>query len=153
MLELDNYNYTSKEYSLFFKLSQQIGLLEDREKTFIKGICKRVSKSKSVLYVLKDDNRIIRLIAISVTSFEEQPSLQIDYRFVSEVYRSKNLSILDNLKPFRYLIELVISIFTKIRNEVGLRYIILLPDNDELKDKYVKVGFSLLDKEWMYLKL
>ncbi len=27
------------------------------------------------------------------------------------------------------------------------------PDNDNLKDKYKKVGFLTLNEDWMYLKL
>ena len=37
--------------------------------------------------------------------------------------------------------------------KIGLRYIVLSPDNDDLKDKYVKVGFKKLNKEWMFFKI
>jgi hypothetical protein len=67
----------------------------------------------------------------------------------------KKIEILDNNKPFRYLIEFVIAVAKKIQSEVGLRYIILSPDNDNLKDKYNNLGFQKLYKsiEWMYLKI
>jgi len=53
----------------------------------------------------------------------------------------------------QYLIKLAILIAEKISLEVGLKYIVLSPDNDNLKEKYKKVGFSTLNEDWMYLKL
>ncbi len=148
MLKLENYNRNSRDYNLAITILKNITLSDDietqnREKLFIKDISNRVSKSKTVLYLLKN----------SVTSINEQPSLQIDYIFVSNLYRGKSMKILDNCKPFRYLIEFVINMAKKIQTDVGLRYIILSPDNDELKEKYNKVDFQHLNREWMYMKI
>ncbi|MGB3750660.1 MAG: hypothetical protein WA945_03775, partial [Arcobacteraceae bacterium] len=106
----------------------------NRETIFIEDICKRVSKSKSVLYCLEFQNEIIGLVAISTTEQNQQPSLQIDYILVNHSYRGKVLKSLDTNKPFRYLIELVIDIATEIQKKVGLRYIVLSPDNYNLLD-------------------
>lgn len=158
MLEIKNYNTHSIEYNLPIKLLDKIVLSESleassRETLFIKDICKRIKKSKSVLYVLKNDDDIIGLIALSVTSIEEQPSLQIDYILVDKKHQGKDLEILDNCKPFRYLIEFAIDLAESLQPKIGLRYIVLSPDNDNLKEKYNKVGFQNLNNEWMYLKI
>ena len=156
MLEIINYNSSSSSYNLYTTILKKLQFSDDiqqsnREELFIKDVCTRVSKSKSVLYVLEFEEKIIGLIALSATSITDQPSIQIDYIFVSNSFRNKNLEILNDFKPFRYLINLAISLAEDMSKKLGLRYIVLSPDNDDLKDKYVKVGFKKLNKEWMFL--
>ena len=158
MLEISKYSKESSTYSLYTNLLSKVQLSKDiensnRESLFIKDICKRVEKSKTVLYVLKNNEEIIGLISLSATSIEDQPSMQIDYIFVSENYRGTPLEILDNLKPFKYLIEIAINLAKKLRLELGIRYLVLSPDNNDLKAKYKKVDFQSLNKDWMYLKV
>lgn len=158
MLEIINYNSSSSSYSLYTSILKKLQFSDDiqqsnREELFIKDVCTRVSKSKSVLYVLEFEEKIIGLIALSATSITDQPSIQIDYIFVSNSFRNKNLEILNDFKPFRYLINLAISLAEDMSKKLGLRYIVLSPDNDDLKDKYVKVGFKKLNKEWMFFKI
>lgn len=83
----------------------------------------------------------------------DQPSVQIDYIFVSQSFRSQNLEILNNLKSFRYLINLAISIAEDMSKKLGLRYIVLSPDSDNLKEKYLSVEFKKLNKSWMFFKI
>ena len=90
---------------------------------------------------------------MSTTSFEEQPSLQIDYIFVNDKYRGVVVEELDNCKPFRYLVEFAINIANEIKRIVGLRYLLLSPDSDELKEKYKQVDFRELNDDLMYFKL
>jgi len=118
MLNIENYNVKNIPYNLSVNLLNKL--------------------------ILTDDMDVIGLIALSVASIEEQPSLQIDYILVNKVYQGK---------PFRYLIEFTIDLANKLQLEIGLRYIILSPDNDGLKYKYKQVGFSELQENWMYLKL
>ena len=158
MLEIINYNSSSSSYNLYTSILKKLQFSDDiqqsnREELFIKDVCTRVSKSKSVLYILEFEEKIIGLIALSATSITDQPSIQIDYIFVSNSFRNKNLEILNDFKPFRYLINLAISLAEDISKKLGLRYIVLSPDNDDLKDKYVKVGFKKLNKEWMFFKI
>lgn len=158
MLEIINYNSSSSSYNLYTSILKKLQFSDDiqqsnREELFIKDVCTRVSKSKSVLYVLEFEEKIIGLIALSATSITDQPSIQIDYIFVSNSFRNKNLEILNDSKPFRYLINLAISLAEDMSKKLGLRYIVLSPDNDDLKDKYVKVGFKKLNKEWMFFKI
>ena len=158
MLEIISYNSSSSSYNLYTTILRKLQFSDDiqqsnREELFIKDVCTRVSKSKSVLYVLEFEEKIIGLIALSATSITDQPSIQIDYIFVSNSFRNKNLEILNDFKPFRYLINLAISLAEDMSKKLGLRYIVLSPDNDDLKDKYVKVGFKKLNKEWMFFKI
>ena len=158
MLEIINYNSSSSSYNLYTSILKKLQFSDDiqqanREELFIKDVCTRVSKSKSVLYVLEFEEKIIGLIALSATSITDQPAIQIDYIFVSNSFRNKNLEILNDFKPFRYLINLAISLAEDMSKKLGLRYIVLSPDNDDLKDKYVKVGFKKLNKEWMFFKI
>jgi hypothetical protein len=158
LLEIINYNSSSSSYNLYTTILKKLQFSDDkqranREELFIKDVCTRVSKSKSVLYVLEFEEKIIGLIALSATSITDQPSIQIDYIFVSNSFRNKNLEILNDFKPFRYLINLAISLAEDMSKKLGLRYIVLSPDNDDLKDKYVKVGFKKLNKEWMFFKI
>lgn len=37
--------------------------------------------------------------------------------------------------------------------KLGLRYIVLSPDSDNLKEKYLSVGFKKLNKDWMFFKI
>ena len=104
----------------------------NREELFIKDVCTRVSKSKSVLYILEFEEKIIGLIALSATSITDQPSIQIDYIFVSNSFRNKNLEILNDFKPFRYLINLAISLAEDMSKKLGLRYIVLSSNNEPL---------------------
>lgn len=158
MLEIINYNSSNSSYNPYTSILKKLQFSDDvqqsnREELFIKDVCTRVLKSKSVLYVLEFEEKIIGLIALSATSITDQPSIQIDYIFVSNSFRNKNLEILNNFKPFRYLINLTISLAEDMSKTLGLRYIVLSPDNDDLKDKYVKVGFKKLNKEWMFFKI
>ena len=158
MLEIINYNCSSSSYTLYTTILKKLQFSDDiqqsnREELFIKDVCTRVSKSKSVLYVLEFEEKVIGLIALSATSITDQPSIQIDYIFVNNSFRNKNLEILNDFKPFRYLINLAISLAEDMSKKLGLRYIVLSPDNDDLKDKYVKVGFKKLNKEWMFFKI
>ena len=158
MLEIINYNSSSSSYNLYTAILKKLQFSDkiqqaNREELFIKDVCTRVSKSKSVLYVLEFEEKIIGLIALSATSITDQPSIQIDYIFVSNTFRNKNLEILNDFKPFRSLINLAISLTEDMSKKLGLRYIVLSPDNDDLKDKYVKVGFKKLNKEWMFFKI
>jgi hypothetical protein len=51
------------------------------------------------------------------------------------------------------LIEFSINLAKDLKKVIGLRYIVLSPDNDELKQKYLSVDFKELNQEWMFLKI
>ncbi len=159
MLELKKYTSRNASYRLGIDVLSSIEFSEDleqsqREKHFIEDICKRVQKPSTVLYQLKNNDDTLGLIALSVSSIGEFPSLQIDYLFINCSYRGKTLAILDNLKTSTYLIEFAIEVAKEIQEIAGLRYLVLLPDNDKLQNVYKHMGFSTLPKQnWLYIKL
>ena len=159
MLELKKYTSKNVSYRLsidilsYVKLSIHVEQAQ-RERNFIDDICNRVQKSSTVLYILKDDNNTLGFVALSVSSIGDFPSLQIDYLFVSHAFRGKSLEILDNLKASTYLIEFAIELAKKIQELAGVRYLVLLPDNNKLQDVYKNMGFLNLPKQdWLYIKL
>ena len=159
MLELKKYTSQNTSYRLGIDILSQVKLStqleqEQREKDFIEDICKRVQKSSTVLYRLNHNEDTLGFIALSVSSIGDFPSLQIDYLFVNHTFRGKSLEILDNLKTSTYLIEFAIELAKEIQELAGLRYLVLLPDNNKLQDVYKNIGFLNLPKqEWLYIKL
>ena len=159
MSELKKYNASNANYRLSIDILSDLKLSTNldnaqREKLFIEDICKRVQKNGTVIYLLRDGNETFGFIALSVSSIDTFPSLQVDYIFVSEPYRGVPLEKLDNSKTSTYLMEFAIEIAKEIQNQVGLRYLVLLPDNDRLQSVYKDMGFQVLPKnEWMFIKL
>jgi len=158
LIEIQSYDSSSPTYRLYSKILDNVELshdldLSNRESLFIKDICKRIEKSKTVLYILKNDDDIIGLVALAATSIKDQPSVQIDYIFVSQKYRGQRIEQLDNCKPFKYLIDISVNIAKDFKSAIRLRYLVLSPDNDDLKEKYKQVNFQKLDNDWMYLKI
>jgi len=157
--ELKKYNASNANYRLSIDILSDLKLSTNldnaqREKLFIEDICKRVQKNGTVIYLLRDGNETFGFIALSVSSIDTFPSLQVDYIFVSEPYRGVPLEKLDNSKTSTYLIEFAIEIAKEIQEQVGLRYLVLLPDNDRLQSVYKDIGFQVLPKnEWMFIKL
>ena len=159
MSELKKYNAANANYRLsmdilsYLKLSTSLDNSQ-REKLFIEDICKRVQKNGTVIYLLRDGSETFGFIALSVSSIDTFPSLQVDYIFVSEPYRGVPLKTLDDSRTSTYLIEFAIEMAKDIQERVGLRYLVLLPDNDRLQSVYKDMGFQVLPKkEWMFIKL
>ena len=159
MSELKKYNASNANYRLPIDILSDLKLSTNldnsqRERLFIEDICKRVQKNGTVIYLLREGNETFGFIALSVSSIDTFPSLQVDYIFVSEPYRGVPLEKLDNSKTSTYLIEFAIEIAKEIQEQVGLRYLVLLPDNDRLQSVYKDMGFQVLPKkEWMFIKL
>ena len=69
-------------------------------------------------------------------------------------YRGLILNELDNVKASEYLVELAISIAKNLQSIVGLKYIVLLPDNKELEKTYNNLNFNKLNKDgWMFISI
>ena len=107
-----------------------------------------------MLYLLKHNKETLGFIALSVSSIGDFPSLQIDYLFVSHAFRGRKLEVLNNLKTSEYLVDFTIEVAQEIQELAGLRYLVLLPDNDKLQRVYKEIGFLNLPKQdWLYIKL
>ena len=136
MSELKKYNALNANYRL------SIDILSD------------LTLSTNLDNSLREGEETFGFIALSVSSIDTFPSFQVDYIFVSEPYRGVCLENLDNTKTSTYLIEFAIEIAKEIQDQVGLRYLVLLPDNDRLQSVYKEMGFQVLPKkEWMFIEL
>jgi len=159
LLDLLKYNHKSTSYRLSIEILKDVELSDklensQREESFIEDICNRIQKAGTVLYVLKNENTTLGLISLSASSIDDFPSLQVDYLFVNNSYRGRKLDILDDTKTSNYLIEFSIEIAKELQKIVGLKYLVLLPDNDKLKSIYKDMGFKQLNKQnWMFIKL
>lgn len=159
MLELQKHTFKNASYRLGIDVLSSIELSKDvnqsqREKNFIEDICKKVQKPSTVIYLLKHNKETLGFIALSVSSIGDFPSLQIDYLFVNHTFRGKQLEVLDNLKTSAYLVDFAIEVAQEIQELAGLRYLVLLPDNDKLQKVYKEIGFLNLPKQdWLYIKL
>lgn len=162
-INIECYNSTSSNYHLSKKLIEKLELSskpqqKEREILFIEQVCKNVRKSKSVLYVLSLDNQYLGLVATSVTAIADFPSVQIDFIFTDNRFRGQELEVIDNMRVSEFLIDLVINEAKEIQQKVGLKYIVLLPDNDKLIARYKELGFNTLNHKvneegWMFLPI
>jgi len=159
LLKLKKYTSKNSPYQLHIEILSNVECTNNfeqgqRERIFIKDICKRVLKSSTVLYVLRNKEKTLGFIALSVNSIDSLPSLQVDYLFVSNPYRGVLLEELKNTKTSIYLIEFAIEIAKEIQDKVGLRSLVLLPDSQRLEKIYKDIGFQKFSKkDWMFFKL
>ena len=159
MIELKKYNSKNSPYQFHVKILSDIELSSNseqaqRETIFIKDICNRVLKSSTVVYTLQNEGKTLGFVALSVSSIDSFPSLQVDYLFVSSQYRGVVLEELEDTKTSIYLIEFAIEIAKEMQEKVGLRYLVLLPDDERLQKVYRDIGFAKFSKkDWMFFKL
>jgi GNAT superfamily N-acetyltransferase len=127
----------------------------EREELFIKDIAKRITRKETVLYLLKDVTHLYGFVALSASSIGEFPSLQIDYLFVDARFRGQALEVLEHERVSTYLLDFSTNLAIELQERIGLRYLVLLPENERLEDFYGEYGFDYLPghKPWMYLKL
>ena len=159
MIEFKKYTAKNSHYQLHREILSTLKLSlnmeqAQRENIFIKDICNRVLKSNTVIYMLRYGEKTLGFIALSVSSIDSFPSLQVDYLFVDSTYRGVVLEGLEDTKSSIYLIEFAIEIAKEIQDQVGLRYLVLLPDDKRLEKIYQEIGFlKFPKKDWMFFKL
>ena len=151
---------TSKVYGYKKGLFDSFGfhtdpIRADRERALLKASLKQVEKGKSVAYLLQFSEENLGFLALSVTSVNDFPSLQIDYLLVSSEYRSQKYQFLEDNTVSEYLILLALHVANEIKDKAGMKYLVLYPDklNEKLIKRYKKIGFTQLNKEWMFIKL
>lgn len=111
---------------------------DDRQKQFIKALCKGCQKNDTVIYCLSIDKNICGMVGLSVSRVDNIPCLHVDYIFVKEDYRKNTYKELDNKKISEYLMSISISLATEIKEKAGLRWLVLNPDNSELEKFYIE---------------
>jgi len=117
-----------------------------REKELMDSILHTLKKGEVVIYLLQDENELIGFIAISASKLKSNqfsiPGIEIDYLFIDKKYRGKVLEKL-NQKASVYLLDFVEKMAKRLKEEIGLKGIILYPDmQDETLIKfYMELGF------------
>lgn len=174
-MEFQSYNRTRDPRRLAITISQNITFHPDsererREKGFIEKMCKNVEKNDSVIYLLRSEDISLGLIALSASSAGDYPSLQIDYIFISYPYRKKQLEIeggmealkalptfndLEGSTPSEFILDFAIQKVTELQKLIGMRYLVLVPDNPELEKMYDSIGFEYMtnNRRWMFIKI
>ena len=110
---------------------------DDRQKQFIKALCRGCEKSDTVVYYLCLDGNICGFIGLSSSRVDNIPCLHMDYLFVKEEYRKIIYAELDNKKISEYLISISMALAMEVKEKIGLRWLVLNPDNDELEKFYI----------------
>ena len=136
-----------KNYFSYLEIFRNFETKTQREFNLIESMVSKVKKSDSVIYLLQIDDKYIGFIAVSasklLTDLEGVPSIEIQYLFVDKRYRKQEFSQLNNLKASLFLIGLIQNIALELQTQIGIRYIILYPDKQNLNliDFYIKLGF------------
>jgi GNAT superfamily N-acetyltransferase len=135
-------SFSTSLYKLFNKFEYE----RDREKDLIDSTLHTLKKGEVVIYLLQDENDLIGFIAVSASKLKSNkfsiPAIEIDYLFVDKRYRGKVLEKL-NQKASIYLLNFVEDLAERLKQEIGLKGIILYPDmqDEKLIDFYSKIGF------------
>jgi hypothetical protein len=127
----------------------------------IMQVIKDAQKNRTTLHTLCIDHEEYGFISLSFQCRQfqkKQPSkkiLNIDYLFVSEPFRKKEISVFDNRKTSQMLVDVAISIANEIAQYVPVEFIAAEPAHDNIAPIYLDVGFEqLINKSnVLFLKL
>ncbi|RLA77938.1 MAG: hypothetical protein DRG78_16265 [Epsilonproteobacteria bacterium] len=125
-----------------------------RERGLLEETIKFVQKKKTLIYILKQNDIFLGLVSLSASSIDDAPVIQIDYLFVDFNYRKLFIKELDNTIA-KYFIVFSMDIAKNIQESIGLKYLALYPDGQSknLINHYKNMGFNVLNKEWLFIKL
>lgn len=108
-----------------------------RHNDFIKKVSKDTYNGDSVVYALTNNAKLAGFISVCCASFDDIPALNINYLYVSKEFRKTVFNELDNTKVSTFLISFAYQLASKIKEQAGLRWLTLTPDNDDLEDYYL----------------
>jgi hypothetical protein len=125
-----------------------------RERGLLEEIIKLVQKNKTKLYLLKNSSEILGLIALSASSIDDFPVIQVDYLFVDYKYRKVYIDEIDGTIS-NYLLLFAMNVAENVKETIGLKYLALYPDaqSEKLISHYKEMGFNVLNKYWLFIKL
>ena len=103
---------------------------------------------------MKQNNKFLGLISLSVSSISDAPVAQVDYLFVDFNFRKLYIKELNDTIS-NYLITFSLEIAKNIQDTIGLKYLALYPDGQSknLISHYKNMGFNVLNKEWLFIKV
>ncbi len=155
LLKIDNKNILSYKVKLLQSLNFHSDINRaSRERGLLEEIIKLTQKNKTILYILKNKDKIYGLIALSASSIDEMPVIQVDYLFVDYRYRKEKVDEIQNTVA-KYLLAFAIDTAENIKQTIGLKYLALYPDaqSNKLISHYKDMGFNVLNKYWLVIKL
>ncbi len=155
LIKIDNKNILSYKVKLLQSLNFHTDLNRaSRERGLLEEIIKLTQKNKTILYLLKKEDEILGLIALSASSIDEIPVIQVDYLFVDFNYRKQKIDEIETTTA-KYLLSFAIDTAENIKQTIGLKYLALYPDaqSNKLISHYKDIGFSVLNKYWLVIKL
>ena len=155
LIKIDNKNISSYKVKLLQSLNFHTDLNRaSRERGLLEEIIKLTQKNKTILYLLKKEDEILGLIALSASSIDEIPVIQVDYLFVDFHYRKQKVDEIQTTTA-KYLLSFAIDTAENIKQTIGLKYLALYPDaqSNKLISHYKDIGFNLLNKYWLVIKL
>ncbi len=155
LLKIDNKNILSYKVKLLQSLNFHTDLNRaTRERGLLEEIIKLTQKNKTILYLLVKEDEILGLIALSASSIDEMPVIQVDYLFVDYKYRKQKIDEIETTTA-KYLLSFTIDTAENIKQTIGLKYLALYPDaqSDKLISHYKDMGFNVLNKYWLVIKL
>ena len=156
LVKLDSNNILPYKVKLLQSLNFHTDIIRaTREKGLLQEIIKLTQKNKTILYLLKKDAEIVGLIALSASSIDEIPVIQVDYLFVDFRYRKQKIKEIDNSTISQYLLSFALNISEEVKQTIGLKYLALYPDaqSDKLISHYKNMGFNPLNRYWLVIKL
>lgn len=124
---------------------------DDRQRKFLKKLSTDCKKGSVVVYVAKRDDELAGLVGISAAKVGDIPSVQ-EYIIVSKKYR-KDIDKELNMKVSSYLLALCMDIAASVKSVIGLRWLILTPDNEKLEKFYGDEFGFVAHNDIMYLKI
>lgn len=155
IIQCDSNNINSYKVKLLQSFTYYPDLKRaSRERGLLEETIKLVQKNKTVLYILKKDDIFLGVITLSASSIDDAPVVQIDYLFVDFNCRKIVLEELNNTVS-KYLIIFAMSVAENIKKAIGVKYLALYPDaqSKTLIKHYQDIGFNVLNKEWLFIKI
>lgn len=116
-----------------------------------------IARSKNVrIHLLKHGHTSLGFVALSIRSFNDVPSVIIEYLFVSSPHRSTPFPGLSDqpLRVSEYLLGQAISMASALWKIVPVRYLALNLADNRLEQFYSRYGFDrVTGTDWMFLVL
>ena len=125
---------------------------DERERKFLKKLSTDCKKGSVVVYVAKHNDDLAGLVGISAAKVGNIPSVQIEYIIVFKGYRKDTNKEL-GMKVSSYLLALCMDIASSVKSVIGLRWLILTPDNEKLEKFYGDEFGFVAHNDIMYLKI
>ncbi len=155
IIQCDSKNINSYKIKILQSFSYHTELKRgQRERILLEETIKLVKKKKTVLYILQKDKIFLGVLALSASSIDDTPVVQVDYLFVDYKYRRITIKEINDTIS-NYLISFAMSRVSIVQEAIGVRYLALYPDGQSKKliNHYKNMGFLQLNKEWLFIKV